>query len=82
MPIEAEKRTTTLPDMEVAHLCAICLAELLPQFGRTFQAPVYKPSHGPSVVVHQALSFMGLRIPDALLGPARDSMQWYKEWCY
>ena len=37
MPFEAEKRTTKLPNMEVAHICAICLAELLPTCGRSFQ---------------------------------------------
>ena len=84
MPFEAEKRTTKLPNMEVAHICAICLAELLPTCGRSFQCPVYKPSDGPNVVAHQALSVIGLRTPDAILGPARDSMQWYnyKDLCY
>ena len=67
--------------MEVAHSCAICLAELLPRCGKSFQCSVYKPSDGSIIVVHQALSVMGVRTPDALLGPARDALEWYKHLC-
>ena len=70
------------PSLKIAYSCAVCSIDLMIGTGKSFHCLIHKPIDGsPNILLRQALSMLGLRIPDTTQGAtgAQQSISWYRK---